>query len=211
MSVLLVTGPTEEPVPLAAAKRHLRVDYSEDDELIQDQLIAVREYSETATNRAFVTQTWKYVLDAFPAVPPGALSWQAGYAEFRVPFPPLQSVTSISWLDATGTPTVISASDYAVDTTEEPARVALNLGKAWPSSSLQAIAGVQMIFVAGWPTPARVPQSIKQMIKLALGSYYQNREDVVLDRRVAAVELPKGFEALRWRNWTAPIPSVVRP
>jgi len=210
VSVQLVTPPAEEPISLAAAKNHLRVDYSDDDALIQSQIIGVREYAETATNRAFVTQTWKYVLDAFPAVPSSALAWQADFAEFRIPFPPLQSITSIVWRDTAGTPTTISPSDYVVDATSEPARVALNVGKTWPTTSLQSIAGVEVTFVAGYGAPPKVPESIKQMIKLLLGSFYSNREDVIVDRRVASVELPKGFEALRWRNWTPAIPSTER-
>lgn len=205
MPVQLVTGPVEEPISLAQAKNHLRIDYSDDDALIQSQIIAVREYAETAVNRAFVSQTWRYVLDAFPAVPSGALSWQSNFAQFRIPFPPLQSISSIVWLDTAGTPTTLATTDYVVDTSSEPARVALAFGKSWPSNPLQTIAGVQVTFVAGYGIAAKVPESIKQMVKLLLGAYYQNREDVVIDRRVAAVELPKGFEALRWRNWTAPV------
>lgn len=210
MPVQLVTGPVEEPITLAEAKNHLRIDYSDDDALIQSQIIAVREYAETATNRAFVAQTWKYVLDAFPSVPSQALSWQAAFGQFNLPFPPLQSVTSIVWLDTAGNPTTVSSSDYVVDAASEPARVALAYGKSWPSNPLQTIAGVQVTYAAGYASAAKVPESIKQMVKLLLGSYYQNREDVVLDRRVAAIELPKGFEALRWRNWTAPVPDSER-
>lgn len=211
MPVQLVTGPAEEPITLAEARNHLRVDYFDDDALIQSQLIAVREYAETATNRAFVTQTWKYVLDAFPTIPSQSLSWQAAFDQFRIPFPPLQSVTSIVWLDTAGNATTLSPSDYVVDSVSEPARIAPAYGKSWPSSALQPIAGVQVTYVAGYASAGRVPESIKQMVKLLLGAYYQNREDVVLDRRVASVELPKGFEALRWRNWTAPVPDSDRP
>jgi uncharacterized phiE125 gp8 family phage protein len=209
--VQLVTAPVEEPISLAQAKSHLRVDYADDDALIQSQIIAVREYAETATNRAFVTQTWKYVLDAFPAVPASALSWQGDFAEFRIPFPPLQSITSIVWRDTTGTPTTVSSADYIVDAASEPARVAINVGKTWPTGALQAIAGVEVLFVAGYGGGAKVPESAKQMMKLLLGAYYQNREDVVIDRRVAAVELPKGFESLRWRNWVPPVMDSDRP
>jgi uncharacterized phiE125 gp8 family phage protein len=210
VALQLLAGPVQEPLSLAQAKAHLRVDYADDDALIQAQIIAVREYAETATNRAFVTQTWKLVLDLFPAVPTHAFSWQDDFAQFLIPFPPLQSVTSIVWLDTAGNPTTISAGNYIVDSASEPARVAVAFGKTWPSDALQPIAGVQLTFVAGWPSPAQVPESIKQMMRLLLGAYYQNREDVVIDRRVAAVELPKGFEALRWRNWTAPVPDAVR-
>jgi uncharacterized phiE125 gp8 family phage protein len=205
MPVQIVTAPAAEPISLAEAKNHLRVDYVDDDHLIQSQIIAVREYAETSTNRAFVTQTWKYVLDAFPALPQSSLSWQDNFDQFRIPFPPLQSVTSIVWIDQNGNSNTIPPANYIVDATSEPARVALNVGQIWPADTLQPIAGVQVTFTAGYGAPGRVPESLKQMMKLLLGAWYQNREDVVVDRRVAAVELPKGFEALRWRNWTPPV------
>jgi uncharacterized phiE125 gp8 family phage protein len=64
----LVTPPAEEPVTLAVAKAHLRVDISDDDTLIPYYLAAARRLCEKEVRRAFVTSTWDLVLDGFPPV-----------------------------------------------------------------------------------------------------------------------------------------------
>ncbi len=66
MPSVLVTAPTAEPVSLAEAKLHLRVDDNADDVLIGALITAARQHAEHDTRRALVTQTWKLVLDAFP-------------------------------------------------------------------------------------------------------------------------------------------------
>ena len=59
MPSVLVTAPTEEPVSLAEAKLHLRVDYTNDDVLIGALITAARQHAENDTRRALVTQTWR--------------------------------------------------------------------------------------------------------------------------------------------------------
>ena len=66
MSLQLVTPPTGEPVSLAEAKLHLRVDVDDDDALIGSIISAARQAAETLTGRQLITSRWKLVLDAFP-------------------------------------------------------------------------------------------------------------------------------------------------
>jgi hypothetical protein len=66
LSTKLVTPPVIEPVTLAQAKQHLRVDFPEDDTLISMYITAARQYCEKATGRAFYNQTWLRTLDFFP-------------------------------------------------------------------------------------------------------------------------------------------------
>ena len=66
MPLQLVTPPAEEPVSLADAKLHLRVDFTDDDALITSLIAAARQAAETLTGRQIVTARWKLVLDSFP-------------------------------------------------------------------------------------------------------------------------------------------------
>lgn len=199
MALQLVTGPAEEPISLAEAKSHLRVSFADDDPLIQNLIYTAREEAEARTERALCTQTWKLVADSWPALPAFSLSWQGAFDQFQLPLPPLQSVTSIVYKDTAGVPTTLGSSNYIVDTASEPGRVALAYSQAWPGSALQPISGVTVTFVAGYGTAFVVPQSIKQAMLLLIGHWYENREEVVVDNRVASIELPKGAEALLWR------------
>lgn len=200
MAVQLITPPAAEPIDLPTAKSHLRVDFDDNDALITGLITTAREIAETETRRALMTQTWKYVLDAFPANPQSALTWQTDQDQFKVPFPPLQSVTSIVYTDLNGVPTTVSSSTYQVDTASEPGRIALVSGQVWPTVSLATIAGVVVTYVAGYASSAMVPQSIKQGMLLVMGAYYENREDLVVDKQIKSIELPRGAASLFWRN-----------
>ena len=70
MTLKLITAPAAEPVLLADAKLHLRVDHIADDDLITSLITAAREAAEHLTGRALITQTWERVLGAFPSSAP---------------------------------------------------------------------------------------------------------------------------------------------
>ena len=96
MPMQLMTPPAGEPISLAEAKLHLRVDFDDDDSLIQVLISAARQAAETLTNRQFVTARWRMVLDSFPGpslmgVPAGQTFTLPGHAVL-LPKSPLASV-----------------------------------------------------------------------------------------------------------------------
>ena len=66
MPMQLLTPPAGEPVSLEEAKLHLRVDFNDDDGLIQMLISSARQAAETITNRQFMTARWRMILDSFP-------------------------------------------------------------------------------------------------------------------------------------------------
>ena len=159
----LVTGPTIEPVSPDEIKSHLNISTDADDELLRSYIKTARKHAENLTNRALITQTWDLFLDYFPSV-------------IYVPFPPLQSVSSISYLDTNGDSQTLSASVYTVDTDSEPGRVYLSYQQNWPSLRGDRN-GVTVRFVAGHTSAANVPEPIKHAIKMIVGHMYENREN----------------------------------
>ena len=120
MGLVLVTAPATEPVTLVEAKDHLRLEISDDDTLVTSLIVSAREFAEQETHRQLVTATWKLTLNSFPS-------------EIRLPLPPLQSVSSLKYLDTDGTQQTLASSNYDVDTDSEPGRICLAYGKSWPS------------------------------------------------------------------------------
>jgi len=149
---------------------------------------ASRQMVETFTRRALVTQTWDLLLDCFPT------------ELIRPPKPPLQSVSSINYVDANGvTPTLWAAAKYIVDAPEgeqaERGRITLAYGEVFPVTRDIANA-VTIEFIAGYGAAGNVPQGIKQAMLLMIGHWYANREAVNVGNIVN--EIPMSATALLW-------------
>lgn len=196
----LVTAPASEPVSLAEAKAHLRIDAADDDSLITALITAAREAAEAHTRRALVTQSWRLSLDGFPAA---AQPWWDGVRRtanvaadgsvIELPRPPLVSVTSVTVYDDDDSATIAAASSYYVDSDREPGRVVLRSGGTWPVVGRVA-GGVEVLFVAGYGAASAVPQAIRQGMLMLIGHLYEHRE------AEAGGSLPSGVTAL-WRPY----------
>jgi len=185
MSLTIVTPPAEEPVTLTEAKNHLRVDLSDDDSLISALIVAAREHAEAITRRAFITQTLKLSMDAFPA----------NNGPIYVPMPPLQSVNSLKYFDTDGMEqTLTEGTDFLVDNESEPGRITPAPDTGWPATQNRPNA-VSVEFVAGFGDASKVPQGIKQAILLMVGHWYENREAVTMQGNNAG-ELPMAVDSL---------------
>lgn len=174
MSTLLsVTPPSEEPITLDQAKNHLRVDIEDDDGLIDSLIKVSREYAEAVTGRALITQTWKMYLTDWP---------EEDYIE--LPYPPLQSISSITYEDYNGTVTTWAATHYKVDTYSEPGRVVLAYDDTWPTATLNVSNPICITFVCGYGTPDDIPESIKAGMKIDLSDLYDNRASIVIGQAI---------------------------
>ncbi|MCB0190639.1 MAG: head-tail connector protein [Anaerolineae bacterium] len=179
--------PAAEPLSVSALKNHLRVDLSDDDELIAAYLEAARDYVEKTTRRSLVTQTWRLSLDGWPACD-----------EIILPRPPLQSVTSIVYYDSEGASNTLASSAYDVDIDSEPGRVVLKHGESWPSTTLRPMNPVQVTYVAGYGLAADVPSYLVHLIRLLVSHWYENREPVVVGSIVG--NIPLAVDSLIWLN-----------
>jgi uncharacterized phiE125 gp8 family phage protein len=171
------------------------------------QAVAARQLLETQTRRQLVTATWKLSLDRFP----GCNEWCNHAGEhvccsssqerwhrsrgIELPVPPLQSVTSITYVDSNGDTQTLATDQYQVDALSTPGRVLPAYGVSWPTTRCQANA-VNITFVAGYGLAAAVPATAKHAIKLLLSHWYENRESSVKNDQMA---LPMGFDALVWQ------------
>lgn len=188
--LILVTPPAAEPISLATAKLHLKVEHTADDDLITAWIVAARRWAETFTGRQFVTATWDWNLDCFPE--PGC--------ELEIPRAPLQSITSISYFDTNGDSQTWSSSLYDVDTASEPGRVAPDIDQDWPATS-QKMNAATIRFVAGYGDADDVPETIKAAMQLYLGHWYEHREEVT---SVETFKVPSAAEMLLYseRVWS---------
>ena len=144
-------GPATEPVTLAEAKLHLRIDHALDDDLINTLIAAAREFCEDYQGKAYVTQTWTLTLDAFPS------------GEIAIPRPPLQSAT-IAYDDIDNVNQAVPPATYVVDiSSDQGGRIALAYGASWPLT-YDEVWSVVVTFVAGYGTAASASAQVKAAI-----------------------------------------------
>lgn len=175
-----LSAPATEPLTLAEAKLHLRVDadLTDDDTLISALIVAARQQAEHRTGRALLTQQWRYSVDAFPV------------DSLDLPLPKLQSVQAVSYLDNNGVRQTLANTEYDVITDEMVGRIIPAYGKSWPSCR-EHPGSVRVDYTCGFGAAADVPQSIKAWMLLAIGAWYENREALTGGQPVA--ELPRSF------------------
>ena len=171
------SNPPVEPVSLDDVKDHLRIEHNNHDSQLLRLITASRQWVEDFTRRALIQQTWKFYLQ----------DWPSG-EEFELPYPPLQSVTSIKYTDSDDAVTTWSSTEYEVDTDAEPGRVILGYDYTWPSTTLHPKNPIEVEFVAGYDTDGNsppeycvnVPEAIKNAIMLDVELRYDRPNDAYL-------------------------------
>ena len=124
MPLAIATAPTVEPLAVVDAKRYWGVDFGEDDDRIEMCLKAGRIWVEHFLGRAIVNRTYALYLRTWPTE-----------RFLRLPYPPLASVTSITYTGSDGVAfgSTLASSDYTAETWREPGRVVLDFDAAWPT------------------------------------------------------------------------------
>lgn len=185
------TGQPPLPVTVAQAKNEIRVDISDDDDLIERKIRAAMALIEgpNGAGLALAEHEYKLYFDWFPA-------W------IVIPITPVLSVDSIEYVDADGVTQTLAAAEYEVDVKSEPARIRPASGKSWPSTD-DVWNAVTVTFTAGYAKDdsqsppdytANVPVDLKQALFLILGHWYENREESVIGTTTA--KLPLGAKSI---------------
>jgi len=193
MNYRIITPPAQLPVDIQTARDQLRVDHTNEDDLIIGLVAAATNYFEDVYSHSLITQTLELVLE----------SWPVG-SRIIMPQPPLQSITSIKYYDQDGVEYTLDSSSYLVNTTAWPGFVILKSGSSWPTVDLKETEGILIRFVAGYGEDFNhIPQAIHQGLLMLLGHLYENRETVVIDRGITIAQVPWGTQIL-WaphKNW----------
>lgn len=164
-----IGAPSAEPITLAEARAHLRVDGTAEDAMIALYMAAAREVVEQETGRCLMPTDWVMDLPGFPA--DGMIEpWHA----------PLISLTSISTVSAAGTVTALAAGAWQVAIPAGPAALRGQAWPAasttWPSTDIGVAAPVRVQYRAGYASVSNVPAALRAAVLLALGDLFANRE-----------------------------------
>lgn len=162
MGIKVVTPVSVEPVTLAEAKQHLRIDGSDEDSTVARCVSAAREEAEHLLERCVAPQTLQLILDDFPA------------DAILLPRPPITSIESVTYVDPDGVTRTLAGSEYSLDDAGIDAWLLPAVDAEWPETREQANA-VTIQYQAGW-VAASCPATIKAWILLRAGALYRHRE-----------------------------------
>lgn len=190
MSLTVVTPPATPVLSTAEAKAALLVEHDADDALIDRLVAAATAEAQEQASRSLVTQTLRLALDCWPA--DGVI---------RLWRPPVQSVTSVQYIDAGGVQQTVPATDYTAVLDVSPPLIVPAPGRSWPGG-LRSFSAVRVTYVAGYGTAAQVAQAAPDLVALILGLVavdYEHREALgsqamqQRDRLVAALQAKHGW------------------
>lgn len=164
MNAILVAGPAVEPVSLADAKAHLRLDGSDEDDLVSELVAAARQAVEATTRRCLVQQTWRIVRD----------TWPAGRS-VAIPLAPVLSVGAVRVSTAAGSPATLASGLYRLDRSADPVRLVLD--GAAPDPGIPA-GGIEVDLLCGYgPGASDVPAPLRLAIRRLVARWFTDRGD----------------------------------
>jgi len=180
LQTTVVTAAASQPITLAEAKLHLRVDHTDDDDLITAQIEAATEHVESVIGRSLVDRTLRVDLPHF-------------HDEIVLNGPPVQSITQVQYYDTDNALQTLATSAYTLD---KPAYTMRRVyQQTYPSVYVRHDA-VQITYVAGYGTSSspegQVPRAIIAAIKMLLSEMYENRENSItglMYTKTSAVEM----------------------
>lgn len=166
-SLKRVTAPAVEPVTLAEAKAHLRVDDTNSDTEITAMIRAAREWVEEYLDRSLVHTQWRATYDTFP--------W-----EFELPRPPMASsgtttAVTVTYTLETGSTATLDATTYRVDRDDTPGVIRTVYSGTWPGHLVDANA-VTVTWWGGYGADSTtVPQAVRSAMLMLISHFFEFR------------------------------------
>lgn len=163
MRVVVVTPPAEV-VSLDEAKRNAYVDHNDDDALIKGLVAAATANIDGPggwLGRCLGEQELRLTLDRFVGSDGGSC--------IRLPFGPVMSVVSVTYIDTSGVEQTIASDAYRII---DGCLLAPVYGGTWPPARCDRDV-IEITYMAGYET---VPEELRVAIMMHVAHLYRNRE-----------------------------------
>jgi len=201
-SIAQLNPPVGEPLTLAQAKLHLRIDDSltEDDVYVTDLISAARGELEDEYGIRFLQQQVEVRLQNFPRAD-----------RIKLPIWPVQTIDYFRYHVADGTvgtmdvvtddTQAISGSAVLTRVSKKPAEVMLPFAHVWPAVILQAADGIRIGLTVGYltggsPETLPIPPAALMAMRRLISHGYENRDNVTLGTLMKSDEIAFGVSRL---------------
>jgi len=156
----------------ADVKPHLRVDYGDDDALLESYIEEATRFVEKRTGTAMRAQTWVLTLDRFPR-------------HIQLPGGRVTSVVSIEYVNAERLQVILAEAEYTVTLGIAPA--VMEAQDVWPGTQPREGAVAVTYTVDGSNEPG-----LMQAVRMLVAHWYEFREPVGTEAKT----MPFGLEDL---------------
>lgn len=158
ISLSRTVQPVVEPVAASDLKNWLGYGGTDQDAVFDSMIVAAREWTEQYLSRQLITATWRLKLNAF------------NWTFLDLPRQPIQSVTSITYIDTQGVEQTLSP--FLYDFSVDSGRIAPAYNESWPFTRA-SLEPVSITYVAGYGDEGHdVPEPIRQAILLIASSMW---------------------------------------
>lgn len=165
----LITPPSTEPLTLAQAKAHLRVDFNADDDYISALITVARQAVENYCRISLLTQTRQSVRNEFR---------QINYLDYG----PVQSIDSIKYIDVLGVEQTLDSAVYKLQRSDDYDYFILAPSQQYPIVGSYE-SGIAIQYQCGYSSSSDIPKPILQAMLLHIGDLYENREINIMTLR----------------------------
>lgn len=172
----VTVAPTFDPFDLVRARTQTRreADETDNDADLQDYVDSAVEYVESYTGTKLATQTVKL------------RAWGFDCATFTLPMAPVQSITSITYVDQDGATQTLDPSVYVTALYGLSPTVSLAYNQTWPAHRV-GLGNIIFTVVCGYAEGA-LPKKAMQAVRLMVGDWDENR-GTTDPSRVTAIEM----------------------
>lgn len=180
-----ITPPAVTPVSVEDCRKQLRVDFDDDDSVLQAMIEAAVSHLDARTGilgRCMISQVWVQEMD----------DWPCG-REIRLPYLDVSQV-SIEYAHADGTQHTLPADSYFLRHDDLSSYIEIRRGVDLPRLDYNAETPVTVTLTAGYgDAPANVPAGLRHAMLMLIGHWYENRENT---SERESKPLPLAFSAL---------------
>ncbi|GBR00526.1 head-tail connector protein [Acetobacter oeni] len=199
-ALTVLNGPAVAPVSIEVLRRHIRVDYEDDDDLLGFYLSSAVSLAEEWLSRALITQSLRWSVGRrfmptaagpSPYVPlffPGGNAFGLPNMDrlpLELPRSPVQSVQSVQLVRQDGNVEPLEASQYVLENDLQPAHLRL-----LPGADRGPVNHLIIAFTAGYGNAGScVPAPIIHAVMMIAAYLYENRGDTDAEIPSAAMNL----------------------
>ena len=183
MRYKVTAKPSTNAVSLSEAKKDLRINGNYADSTLLTMIAAAQDYVEGICGLHTTSRTTVIYMNSWPT------------RKTTLPISPIQSVSSLKYLDGDGNLQSVASSIYTLMDDEYEPRVYKKASQSWPNNLSDEYERIFLTVVSGYGDSANLtPPAVRYAIRFLINHWFTNRVPVVVG--AVPISIPKTFDSI---------------